>query len=147
MLLPINRGWENKCFFNYLQKMKQFFLLILFLNLKFILLQEEDIVEMTDQNYVKILNENEAVIVYFYSKDSVKCKLMNEEMKKLNKYIRDSKLEVVLTKVDVTKEENVAVEMGVEKIPKVKFIRYKYKIKNDYEGKSNFNQLKAFVDK
>jgi thioredoxin-like negative regulator of GroEL len=106
-----------------------------------------EIIEMTDKNYVKILNENEAVLVYFYSEDSVKCKKMNEEMKKLNKYIQESKLDVILSKVDVAKEENVAVDMGVEKIPKLKFIRYKFKIKNNYEGKSDFEELKAFVDK
>jgi len=72
---------------------------------------------------------------------------MNEEMKKLNKYIQESKLDVILSKVDVAKEENVAVDMGVEKIPKLKFIRYKFKIKNNYEGKSDFEELKAFVDK
>jgi thioredoxin-like negative regulator of GroEL len=131
--------------------MKQFFLLIFLIKLSYVFSQAEtnstDIIEMTDKNYVRILNENEAVLVYFYSEESVKCKKMNEEIKKLNKYIQESKLDVILTKVDVAKEENVPVEMGVEEIPKLKFIRYKFKIKNDYEGKSNFQELKAFVDK
>ncbi len=131
--------------------MKQFFLLIFLIKFSYVYLQAEtnttEIIEMTDKNYVKILNENEAVLVYFYSEDSVKCKKMNEEMKKLNKYIQESKLDVILSKVDVAKEENVAVDMGVEKIPKLKFIRYKFKIKNNYEGKSDFEELKAFVDK
>jgi len=131
--------------------MKQFFLLIFLIKLSYVFSQAEtnstDIIEMTDKNYVRILNENEAVLVYFYSEESVKCKKMNEEIKTLNKYIQESKLDVILTKVDVAKEENVPVEMGVEEIPKLKFIRYKFKIKNDYEGKSNFQELKAFVDK
>ncbi len=131
--------------------MKQFFLLIFLIKLSYVFSQAEtnstDIIEMTDKNYVRILNENEALLVYFYSEESVKCKKMNEEIKKLNKYIQESKLDVILTKVDVAKEENVPVEMGVEEIPKLKFIRYKFKIKNDYEGKSNFQELKAFVDK
>ena len=107
----------------------------------------DGITEMTNKNYLKILNDSEILLVYFYEEDSKKCKEMNEEINKLNLYINESKLDIKLVKVDVSKDEQVAIDFSVESIPKLKFVRYKYKIKNDYDGKKNIEEIKAFVNR
>jgi thiol-disulfide isomerase/thioredoxin len=124
----------------------KFFLFFFNFVVKFILCQLK-IEEMTDKNYIKIFKENEAVLVYFYAEDSKRCKEMNEEIAKLHEHINENNLEVKLVKVDVTKEDNVAVEFGVESIPKLKFIRFRYKIKNEYEGKPTFEEIRDFLFK
>ena len=130
--------------------MKNIFLLLLLFIYKIFCEERkilEGIFEMTDKNYLEILNQNDAMLIYFFAEGSKKCKEMNQEIKKLHDYIKAEKLDVLLAKVDVSKEENVAVEFGVESIPKLRFVRYKYKIKNDYGGKKNFDEIKEFVNK
>ena len=117
--------------------MKQFLVIVSLINAILAHTSDEvnlsEIHSMTDNNYVKLLNENEANLVYFYAEGSKNCKKMNEEIKKVYDYVQERKLNVLISRVDVTKEENVAVDFGVERIPILKFVRYKYKIKNDYE--------------
>jgi len=96
---------------------------------------EDYIAVLTKDNFEKMLEKNERVLVHFHpTTGCVKCDDLTKEYAKASKLLKAEQLESLVAKLDATANAELAAKFEVTKFPSIKYF-VKGKFEKDYDGK------------
>mmetsp|Transcript_20180 Transcript_20180/g.34790 ORF Transcript_20180/g.34790 Transcript_20180/m.34790 type:complete len:494 (+) Transcript_20180:252-1733(+) len=104
---------------------------------------EEDVVVLTKDNFQKVIDESELVLVKFYAPWCGHCKSMKDDFIAAAGKLKGT---AVLADVDATVEKELAEQFGVKGFPSLKVFT-KGKFLKDYQGARDTASMIAFMEK
>ena len=98
---------------------------------------ENDILVLTDNTFEKVITKYENVFVTFYAPWCGHCKNLLLELEKVAKIL--SQENIIIAKVDATKEKNLSNKYKIASYPTIKFFKENTSVR--YKGKRTENDL------
>ena len=97
------------------------------------------ILHVTKDNFKEVVENNKVVLLDFYATWCGPCRMLAPVLEEL-----DKSMDIVIGKIDVDQDEDLAAQFNVSSIPSL-FVIKDGKITNKSLGYQNINQLKALI--
>lgn len=97
------------------------------------------IVHVTKENFKEVVENNKVVLLDFFATWCGPCRMLAPVLEEL-----DKSMDIVIGKIDVDQDEELAAQFNVSSIPSL-FVIKDGKITNKSLGYQNINQLKALI--
>lgn len=107
--------------------------------------KDEAILELSNDNFQEAINDHEYVLVNFYSPNCGHCETLAPEYLKAAKELHNDGSNVILARVDATKEAKLADKFGVDGYPTLKF--FVKGIPTEYTGGRKAEEINKWVAK
>ncbi len=124
----------------------KFFLLSLLVNITFQDVSSPDVVELTDSTLKNFLNQNENVLLEFYTEGCPHCEEFAPVYNDIAKHIKSNGLNVQVAKIDGNKFEELTNEYGVQGFPTVYFINTNKNITSEYSGERTVEAVSRYLE-
>lgn len=107
--------------------------------------EEDNVVVVTTGNWDKVVNPETNVLVEFYAPWCGHCQSLAPEYAKAAGLLKESKSDIVLSKVDATIEKKLAEKYGVQGFPTIKFFKKGTPV--EYGGGRTSGEIVAWLNK
>ncbi|PVD19713.1 hypothetical protein C0Q70_20204 [Pomacea canaliculata] len=112
----------------------------------FLAVSASDVLEFTDSNFERKVNEHDLVLVEFYAPWCGHCKKLAPEYEKAATKLKNSDPPVSLAKVDCTAETSTCSKFGVSGYPTLKVFRGG-EVSKDYDGPRESDGIVKYMQK
>jgi protein disulfide isomerase len=106
----------------------------------------DSVVDLTDKTLNEFLQNNEHVLLEFYTEGCPHCEEFAPIYSDLGRQVASTGLNVKVARIDGNKNEESSTEWGIQGFPTVKYVNLKNNIKSDYNGDRSVEAIIKYLE-